>query len=253
MCSDSADPSRGIYSGRDVYRNRVISDLVCWHTQHKQTELFICAGKALEREALEAVLELRRIIDDYIKVHPDFKESLVPLMPQAGAHPVVRRMCEAGKAACVGPMAAVAGAFSEYVAEALLKHTDKAIVENGGDIYISTGDKRMVAVYAGESRLSMKLGIEVDSREIPVCVCTSSGTVGPSLSFGRADAAAVVSHDACLADACATRLGNDIKCEADIQSALEAVCRIEGVIGAVAVMGESCGAVGDIELKFLKT
>jgi hypothetical protein len=97
----------------------------------------------------------------------------------------------------------------------------------------------------------MKIGVKIDSREIPVSVCTSSGTVGPSLSFGRADAAVVVSRDACLADACATRLGNELKSEEDIGTALELIYGIKGVTGAVAVMGEKCGAIGDIELGWL--
>lgn len=239
------------YSDRDVYRSRVVSDLVRWRTRHKETELFICTGKALERQALKAVLELRGVIDDYIKVHPEFGVSLLPVEPMPDANPVIRSMCAACKAANVGPMAAVAGAFSAYAGEALLKHTGSVIVENGGDIFMKTGDISTVAVYAGESPLSMKIGVKIDSREIPVSVCTSSGTVGPSLSFGRADAAVVVSRDACLADACATRLGNELKSEEDIGTALELIYGIKGVTGAVAVMGEKCGAIGDIELGWL--
>ncbi|MGE5494090.1 MAG: UPF0280 family protein [Burkholderiales bacterium] len=236
------------YTDRNVYRNRVVSDLECWRMQHLETELLICAGRKLEDEALFAVLELRRVLDGYMEKHPEFKTALSPLEPEADAHAMIAAMCEAGKAADVGPMAAVAGAFSAYVADELLKHTDKVIVENGGDICMKTGDIRTVAIYAGASPLNMKVGIKVDSREMPVSVCTSSGTVGPSLSFGNADAAVVVSRDACLADACATRLGNELKSEDDIQSALETVYAIEGVMGAVAIIGGKCGAIGDIEL-----
>jgi ApbE superfamily uncharacterized protein (UPF0280 family) len=225
------------YTDRDVYRNRVVSDLMCWRMQHLETELLICAGRELKDEALAAVLELRRVMDGYIAKQPDFKTALSPVEPEAGAHPVISAMCAAGKAAAVGPMAAVAGAFSAYVADELLKHTDKVIVENGGDIYMKTGDVRTVAIYAGESPLNMKIGIKADSREMPVSVCTSSGTVGPSISFGSADAAVVVSRDAYLADACATRLGNELKSEEDIQRALKTVYAIEGVIGAVAIVG----------------
>lgn len=236
------------YTDRDIYRNRVVSDLVCWRTQHMETELLICAGRKLEAEALSAVLDLRRIVDEYIAKYPVFKTTLSPLEPETGAHSVIARMCRAGAAAEVGPMAAVAGAFAAYVTDELLKITDKAIVENGGDIYMKTGDVRTVAIYAGMSPLSMKVGVKADSREIPISVCTSSGTVGPSLSFGNADAAVVVSRDAYLADACATRLGNELNTERDIQRALETVYGIQGVMGAVAVLGDKCGAIGDIEL-----
>jgi ApbE superfamily uncharacterized protein (UPF0280 family) len=236
------------YTDRDIYRNRVVSDLACWRTQYLETELFICARKPLEAEAQNAVIDLRRVLDSYIAKYPVFKTTLSPIEPQPGAHPVIARMCEAGKAANVGPMAAVAGAFATYVVDELLKFTDKAIVENGGDIYMMTGDIRTVAVYAGNSPLSMKIGVKADSREMPISVCTSSGTVGPSLSFGHADAAVIVARDAYLADACATRLGNELKTADDIQSALETVYAIEGVMGAVAVVEDKCGAIGDIEL-----
>jgi ApbE superfamily uncharacterized protein (UPF0280 family) len=146
-------------------------------------------------------------------------------------------------------MAAVAGAFSAYVGYDLLKYSNEVIVENGGDIFMKTDAERTVAIYAGSSPLSMKLGLVLEPG--PVSVCTSSGTVGPSLSFGHADAAAVVAADACLADACATRLGNELKSADDISRALDLIAEIPGVIGAVAVVGDKCGAVGDIRLKAL--
>lgn len=251
MSSDTQGTRRDIYSNRNLYRTRVVSDLARWSTQYKETELYICAGRRLENEAYGAVVKLRKVIDEYISGDPDFRTSLSPAEPGPGAHPSIIKMCRAGLTANVGPMAAVAGAFASYVGETLLKSTGRVIVENGGDIFMSTGGIRTVAIYAGNSPLSMKLGLNADSREMPVSVCTSSGTVGPSLSFGKADAAAVVSRDACLADACATRLGNELKTPGDIERALETIYGIEGVIGAVAVMGDKCGAIGEIGLKSL--
>ncbi len=223
----------------------------CWRMQHLETELFICADTLLEETAETAVKTLRKELDAYIAANPLFLTSLEPLEPEEGAPETVRAMCAAGKAAGVGPMAAVAGAFSAHAGRALLRHSRQVIVENGGDIFIKTDEPKTVAVFAGESRLSMKVGIRIDSREMPVSVCTSSGTVGPSLSFGKADAAAVVSPDACLADACATRLGNEVKTPADIERALEMIMTIPGVTGAVAIAGDVCGAAGQIFLETL--
>lgn len=239
------------YSNRDEYRKKVFSNLSCWKTQHKETELFICADKVYNNLAEEAVISLRQIIDDYISKNQLFKTSLLPVDPMPEAHTVIKDMCRAGRAANVGPMAAVAGAFAAYTGYIILKESSKVIVENGGDIFMMTGDIRTVAIYAGSSPLSMKIGVEADSSEMPISVCTSSGTVGPSQSFGKVDAAVVISRDACLADACATRLGNDIKSEKDIQKALDIVYGIKEVIGAVAVIGDKCGAIGDARLKFL--
>ncbi len=229
----------------------IASELACWQTQYKQTELFICAEKKMEKQALEAVKELYGQLEKYIAGNPAFAESFVPVAPGKAAPKVVRSMCFAAQAAGVGPMAAVAGAFAAHVGHVLLKDAQQVIVENGGDIFLKTESVKTIAVYAGKSPLSLKVGIVADTREAPLAVCTSAGTVGHSLSFGKADAAVVVSKDACLADACATRLGNEIKSAADIDRALEKVMRIGGVVGAVAVAQGMCGAAGGIQLEAL--
>lgn len=196
-------------------------------------------------------MSLRSIIDEYIRNNKSFEKSLVPVIAVPGAPIQIVRMCNAAKAANVGPMAAVAGAFAEYVGLELTKYSEQIIVENGGDVFIKTNIPRTVAINAGNSPLSMKIGIVVQPSRKPIAICTSSGTVGHSKSFGRADAAVVVSHDTCLADACATRLGNEIKSKEDIEDALNMIMRVDGVKGAVAVLAKTCGAVGQIELKNL--
>ena len=46
---------------------------------------------------------------------------------------------------------------------------------------------------------------------MPMGICTSSGTVGHSLSFGKADAVCVKAKSVSLADAAATAIGNMVK------------------------------------------
>ena len=237
------------YDNRNEYRRLIAGRMASWRVAYKETELFICADSVMERAALDAVVALRHELDAYIARHPAFKDSLVPLDPLPGAPAVAVDMCRASRAAGVGPMAAVAGAFSAHVGRKILKYSREVIVENGGDIFMKADAARTVAIYAGRSPLSLKLGLEMQPG--PVSICTSSGTIGPSLSFGRADAAVVVSADACLADACATRLGNELKSADDISRAMELIIEVPGVIGAVAIVGEVCGAVGDIRLKAL--
>ncbi len=223
----------------------------CWRLAHLETELFICADKLCEQASIQEVRSLRLELDTYIAVNPQFLKSLTPVEPERNAPETVKSMCRAAKCADVGPMAAVAGAFCAHVGCEILKTSEQVIVENGGDIFIKTDKPKTVAVFAGSSPLSLKVGIVVDSREMPMAVCTSSGTVGPSLSFGKADAAVVVSPNAYLADACATRLGNEVTCAADIERALEVIMRVPGVTGAMAIVGDVCGAVGEILLKTL--
>ena len=148
----------------------------------------------------------------------------------------------------ITPMAAVAGAVAERVGKALLAETPQVIVENGGDVFLSTSHPRVAAVFAGASPLTGRIGIQLTRVNEPLGLCTSSGTVGPSLSFGRADAAIVLAGSAALADAAATALGNRIQTADDIERAVNVVRFFPGVLGAMAVVSESFGAWGEIEL-----
>jgi ApbE superfamily uncharacterized protein (UPF0280 family) len=145
-------------------------------------------------------------------------------------------------------MASVAGAISEYVANELLKMSQNVIVENGGDIYLKTKEEVRVAVFAGNSPLTYKIGLLLKPKQMPMGVCTSSGTVGHSLSFGKADAVCVLSKSSTMADAAATAIGNLVKDKGDIRTALDKGIKIDGVLGALIVMGEHFGVIGDVEL-----
>jgi len=200
------------------------------------------------RTAIRSVRKYRQEIQEYIKVHPEFLTSLEPIVPKHGAALIVQKMCEAAQKAQVGPMAAVAGAIAELVGYDLLKYSDEVIVENGGDIFIKTDIARKIGIYAGNSPLSEKLALKILPEQTPAGVCTSSGTVGHSLSFGKADAVVIDSRDAFLADAVATSTGNRVKTPNDIEHALNYASNIEGVTGAIIIIDDKIGAWGDIEL-----
>jgi hypothetical protein len=145
-------------------------------------------------------------------------------------------------------MAAVAGAMAEFVGRDLLPESPEVIVENGGDLFLLSARELKIAIFAGPSPLSMQVGVRVSGAAKGMGVCTSSGTVGPSLSFGRADAACILAPSAALADAAATAVGNAVKSPADLAAGLDRARAIEGVIGAVVVIGGKMGAWGQLEL-----
>jgi ApbE superfamily uncharacterized protein (UPF0280 family) len=166
----------------------------------------------------------------------------------ADAPVLVRRMAQAADKAGVGPMAAVAGTIAEAVGKAVLPLSPELIIENGGDVFLASSRPRLVGLYAGQSPFSGKIALRIDPALTPLGVCTSSGTVGHSLSFGAADAVVVLSPDAALADAVATAAGNLVKSKDLIPQALEFAARIEGVIGVLIVLGDELGAWGQVEL-----
>jgi ApbE superfamily uncharacterized protein (UPF0280 family) len=214
----------------------------------KETDLMVRAERALQDETRDLVLKHRMALERYIGDHPDFVDRLTPYPRDPLAPPIVKAMMEAGRKAGVGPMGAVAGAVAEYVGRDLLAYSEEVIIENGGDIFIRTTFPLTVAILAGGSPLSGKLGVRIDSPESPVGVCTSSGTVGQSLSLGRADAAIVISASAALADAAATAIGNRVSDKADIASAIHLGENIDGVLGVAVIVDDKMGAWGQVEL-----
>ena len=214
----------------------------------KETDLQVQAQTDLAGPARELVLEHRGYLEAYIRRHPEFVSTLEP-WPLTGPAPgIVRDMVAAGAAAGVGPMAAVAGAVAAQVGQGLLAHSAEVIVENGGDIFLKTVQAATVAVFAGASPLSLKVGVRVGGGNRPLGVCTSSGTVGPSLSFGKADAVCVVSASCALADAAATAIGNRIQSRRDIPRAIEFGKGIGYVAGLAIVVGDQLGVWGEVEI-----
>ena len=234
------------YEERRYRRAMHAAGLVSFQVMVRETDLWISAEADLSEEARQAVRRLRRGLEQYARGHPGFLESLEPLDVEAAAPPLVRAMAEAGRAAGVGPMAAVAGALAEFVGRELTVHSSEVIVENGGDLFVRSARPRTVAVHAGASAFSGKVGIRLPAGTAGVC--TSSGTVGHSLSLGRADAVTVVADSAALADACATAAGNRVAGPDRVQAGLDLAASVPGVRGVLILAGEAMGAWGEIEL-----
>jgi ApbE superfamily uncharacterized protein (UPF0280 family) len=234
-----------------TYRNKLFNQILhSFNVTHRETDLFIFADSSLISLAYDAVYKYRDQIESYIQHHPAFLISLNPLDQDHFAPKIVREMLKAAEMAHVGPMAAVAGAIAEYVGQDILQQSENVIVENGGDIFIKTKEEVIIEIFAGESPLSSKIRIRIKPDQMPIGVCTSSGTVGHSLSFGSADAVCVLSSSAAVADASATAIGNYVKDKRDIKNALEWGGQIKEVIGVLIIAGDRMGIRGSIELVY---
>jgi ApbE superfamily uncharacterized protein (UPF0280 family) len=231
-----------------TYRRWIATELHTFEVSVGESDLMISAERPLEQLAQRALRRVREELEEYLAQDPEFGKALTPCPPREGAPEAALRMAAAASACGVGPMAAVAGAVAQWVGEALLQQTEQVVVENGGDIFLQTKQGRVAAIYAGTSPLSGKLGVRIGRKDGPLGLCTSSGTVGHSLSFGKADAAIVLAESAALADAAATALGNRIRTADDIEAGLGWLKSIGGVLGGAAVVGERMGAWGKMEL-----
>jgi ApbE superfamily uncharacterized protein (UPF0280 family) len=233
-----------------TYRNWVKgNDLVSFNVTVKETDLYIRASKNLKSKAYKLVIKYRESLEGYIKRHPIFLTSLEPLSVGDDAPQIVKLMAESARKAGVGPMASIAGAIAEFVGTELLAFSPEVIVENGGDIFLKTQRKRLVSVYAGKSPLTGKIGLEIEPEETPLGICTSSGTVGHSLSFGLADAAVVLSPSTPLADAAATAVGNVVRRPDDIPTGIELAKNIPGVKGVLIIIDERVGVWGEVKIR----
>ncbi len=218
----------------------------------EESDLWISGVKSeLEHPAYERLLFYRKSLSAFLQRYPDWRESLVPLVAADYplAPPLARQMMTASEIAGVGPMAAVAGALAEAVGRDLLSLSPEIVVENGGDIFLAGRSEYSLAVFAGTSPLSGHLGIKVSAPHPFSCgVCTSSGRVGHSLSFGRADAVTIVADNVALADAVATAMANQVQKKTDLGRVVETSLALDGILGAVAVMGSDMAAGGNLEL-----
>jgi hypothetical protein len=236
-----------------LYRNLTAREnLLAFRVAVKETDLFVHADKPLEDITRELILKHRGIIEAYIKRYPEFVDTLQPWRTSGPAPIIINDMASAGEKAGVGPMAAVAGAIAEHVGIDLLKHTDEVVVENGGDIFLKTNGPVTIGIFAGKSPISLDMGLRVDPGEKPLAVCTSSGTLGHSISLGKADAVCVLSGSCPLADAAATSIGNQITSKAHIGSAINFGKNIKGVRGIVVIVEDKIGMWGELEVVRLK-
>ena len=137
--------------------------------------------------------------------------------------------------------------MAQLAAEAALAAgAAEAIVDNGGDIYLKAVEPVVVALGTGTSRLADRLAFSVEPQETPLSICSSSGKMGHSMSFGLCDLATIVAKDAALADAAATEAGNLVKAVDDLDAALERILRIEGVEGVLLVRDDRVGLAGHL-------
>ena len=171
-----------------------------------------------------------------------------PYQTEKDAPAIVKEMTKASQLAGVGPMAAVAGAIAEAVGKDLLPFSPEIIVENGGDIFLKILKKRLVGIYAGQSPFTGTIALEIKPPETPLGICTSSASIGHSLSLGSADAVIALSPSTPLADAIATAIGNVVKDAEDIPKAIEKAQRIEGLHGIVIIKDDKIAICGKVKI-----
>jgi ApbE superfamily uncharacterized protein (UPF0280 family) len=223
-------------------------DLTSFRVLIKETDLMVSSSKDLRKQTRDSVYHYRRQLEDYIKSKPNFLSTLLSYPEDPFAPEIIREMISATRIFGVGPMAAVAGTIAQLVGRDLLQYTKELIVENGGDIFLKTERPVTVSFFAGSSKLSDKLGIVIYPEQMPAGICTSSATVGHSLSLGSADSVCIISSKASIADAAATALGNRITDQFKLKREIESMRKSKDIKGGVVIIGKTMASWGEIEL-----
>lgn len=209
---------------------------------------------SMEELTLDEISRIRLILEMHLEKNPSFGTSLeaLPLPPKASeTSEELISMLSCGLKTQTGPMSAVAGLFAERVGLRLVQEYDleEVVVENGGDLYLKNSSQLISVIHAGSSPLSDKMAFVIPEGEWGIC--TSSGTMGHSLSFGKADAVCVIGKSTPLADAWATALANRVKNALDIEKTLDQVHVIPEILGCAIIAEGQIGIRGEFEVKLL--
>lgn len=179
----------------------------------------------VSHELKEYIQSIRYDLKEYISRNSDFLLSLEPIKTEEDLPLICETMVKASNIADVGPMACVAGSISELSLNYLMNLDSKySIVENGGDIALVNDEKVLCGIYSNNEILKNKIAFEIKARKKPLGICTSSGRIGHSISFGDAESVSVISKSAATADGIATKIANEVKgsdSEEMLQNALE--------------------------------
>ena len=133
------------------------------------------------------IFDMRMELKDHIFRNNEFSLAMEPLnVPDDDLPDIVFKMYESSVHADVGPMACVAGTISELSLDYLIERgSEYSIVENGGDIAIVNDRKVLCGIYSNNEVLGNSIAFEIKKRKKPLGICSSSGKIGHSISFGH--------------------------------------------------------------------
>ena len=160
------------------------------------------------------IIHIRNELENYLLKDQDFLLALEPIKRDGNLPLIVKTMVESSNIADVGPMACVAGTISEISLDYLIANDSRySIIENGGDIAMINDEEVLCGIYSNNEVLGNDIAFKIKSRKRPLGICTSSGKIGHSISFGTSDSVTVISKSASIADGLATRIANEINGE----------------------------------------
>lgn len=213
-----------------------MSEFVVAKVEIEETAATIAAERDYLEAAVDAIKSARAKIEQQIRRDDFFLTTLEPYETPKDGSPVVKRMCEAAKLAGVGPMATVAGTIAQEAMEAMAAQgLTHGWVDNGGDVALMLESPATLEVFSDPGSKTA-FALELEPTDGIIGICSSSGRIGHSISFGNADVALVMADSAVLADALATAIGNRVANPDSLKTCFDPLKGLDGFIGGLAMI-----------------
>ena len=196
------------------------------------------------------IYNIRFDLKTYIRKNKLFQLSLEPIKVNEDNLPaIIQKMYSSSDICDVGPMACVAGTISELSLNYLIENDSKySIVENGGDIALINDSTVLCGIYSNNEILGNEIAFKLKARKTPLGICTSSGKIGHSISFGESDSVTVISKSPSVADGLATRIANEVNgenSEEKVSNALETAENYREYFEGILLISENnIGSIG---------
>jgi ApbE superfamily uncharacterized protein (UPF0280 family) len=223
-----------------------MSEFVTSGIEIQETAATIAAERRFIGGAVDAIKMARRDIERQIRKDRFFLTTLEPYDSGSCTSETTARMCAATKQAGVGPMAAVAGAIAQAALDAMIAEGCRhAWVDNGGDVALVLESPLTLEIFTTPGS-SKAFAFELRTTGRAMGICSSSGRLGHSISFGDSDIAVTIADDAVVADAFATALGNEVKDETSLNKCFDILRSAKAVKGGLAMIDGAVAMYGEV-------
>jgi len=237
------------YDSRSIYRKSIsLKDKYFYRLRYKYTDIFITSDADILNDLEEPVISFYSCLEGIILHDRTFLKSLEPIKEKENYPGYIKKMCRAACRFGVGPMAAVAGAVCDRIAEKISGNCGLLMIENGGDVFIKSEKSVRIGLFISNSFFSDRLNIVIDAKQTPCGICSSSGTMGHSLSLGKSDLVTVMAESAAMADAAATAVANSIMENSDVEKSINIYKKYKEVKGIIVIKDNSIGLWGELQI-----
>jgi len=228
---------------RKNYRNRIpLAHSVSFEVEVRETHLHIQAHSDLSAKAKDAVFRYRYQIEEYLRQHAAFRETMSPIQIYGSAPEIVRFTDLSCRTTGVAPMSCISGAVADFVGRDLSEESANIVVCSGGDAFIKSNYPLDVYLHAKGSPLHERLVISLPTHKRVFGIST--------LVPGRGiHAVTVLSRTACWAASFAQDVANRLLAGETVSSVLNRAQSYTDVGGLVLIAGSKVVVGGDLVLR----